>query len=152
ALRCLGWRRSGIPVQPIMRAPILSRSIAEFWGGRWNTAFSDLTRWFILRPLSRRFGVGRATLLAFLVSGVVHEAVISLPAHAGFGLPTAYFVLQWLGIVVERSLCWRGIGLGAGLLGRLFTLAVVAAPAFWLFHPAFVREVFLPMLRLLGAS
>ena len=37
------------------------------------------------------------------------------------------------------------------LRGRLFTLAIVAAPAFWLFHPPFVRRVILPFMQAIGA-
>jgi hypothetical protein len=32
----------------------------------------------------------------------------------------------------------------------MFTLVVTGAPAFWLFHPPFVRNVILPMLRALA--
>jgi hypothetical protein len=143
---------SGLPVEPIMRAPILAQSVAEFWGARWNTAFSYLARTFILRPLGRRIGVNRGLLIVFLVSGLVHEAVISLPAGGGFGLPTGYFLLQGFSCILERSAIGRRIGLEQGLRGRLFTFAAVASPAFWLFHPAFVRNVFLPMLRIHGAG
>jgi alginate O-acetyltransferase complex protein AlgI len=144
----LCWRAAGVPLQPIMRAPILARSLAEFWGTRWNTAFSTLARGFVLRPLAPRLGIGWAMFCVYLVSGALHEAVISVPARAGFGLPTAYFILQGLASLAERSDWGRRAGLGRGMPGRCFTLAVVAGPAFWLFHPAFVRNVFLPMLRL----
>jgi hypothetical protein len=88
-------------------------------------------------------------MLVYLVSGAVHETVISVPAGAGFGLPTAYFLLQGLATLFERSLPGRRLGLGRGVRGRIFAVATVAAPAFWLFHPAFVQNVFLPMLRVL---
>src|SRR5262245_37113716 len=32
----LFWRRRGVDAEPIMRAPILSTSLAELWGRRWN--------------------------------------------------------------------------------------------------------------------
>jgi hypothetical protein len=35
--------------------------------------------------------------------------------------------------------------------GRLFAIAVTALPAFWLFHPAFVLNVVVPFLRVVGA-
>jgi alginate O-acetyltransferase complex protein AlgI len=149
ALLRLGWLRKGILVPPIMRAPMLADSLADFWGARWNTAFSRLAREFIVRPLTPRLGIARTVMLVYLVSGVVHETVISVPAGAGFGLPTAYFLLQGLATLFERSVPGRRLGLGRGVCGRIFAVATVAAPAFWLFHPAFVQNVFLPMLRVL---
>jgi hypothetical protein len=41
--------------------------------------------------------------------------------------------------------------LGRGGRGWLFTFIVTAAPAFWLFHPSFIRNVILPMLHAIGA-
>jgi hypothetical protein len=143
----LGWQRRGVPVTPIMQAPLLARSLADFWGARWNTAFSRLARKFIVCPLSPWLGVAWTVMLVYFVSGLVHEVVISVPAGAGFGLPTAYFLLQGAATLFERSSFGRRLGLGRGLRGRLFTLGTVAGPAFWLFHPAFVENVFLPMLR-----
>jgi hypothetical protein len=150
-LLLLGWRAAGVRVQPIMHAPILAGSISEFWGARWNTAFSTLARDFILRPFARRWGIGRTTVAVFLVSGLVHEALISLPARAGFGLPTAYFLLQAMGARLERTSWGVRVGLGRGMRGRFFTILLTAGPAFWLFHPPFIRNVFLPMLRFAGA-
>jgi len=115
-----------------------------------NTAFSKLAHDLAFRPLAWRFGTKVATFSVFLISGVVHEAVISLPARGGYGLPTIYFVLQAIGVLVERSSLGRRIGLGCGSLGWLFVLTFVAGPVFWLFHPPFVFNVILPMLHAIG--
>jgi len=104
------------------------------------------------REVKRTRAVTYATLAVFAISGLMHELVISLPAHGGYGLPTAYFILQGFGVLVERSRLGRRIGLGRGLRGWLFTLACAAGPAFWLFHPTFVRNVILPMLRAFGGN
>jgi hypothetical protein len=140
------WQRAGVDARPVMRAPVLSRSVSEFWGARWNTAFHDLAHTLAFRPLAGRLGVARATVLVFLISGFIHESVISLPARGGYGLPTAYFLLQGCGVLMERSRIGRRLGLNHGGRGRLFAWAVVALPAFWLFHPVFVLKVVLPML------
>jgi len=155
-LLAAGMSKAGFVVEPVMRAPIRARSLGEFWGRRWNTAFNDLVHELAFRPLVRFFhkhsrkAVALATLSVFVISGLVHELVISLPARGGYGLPTAYFILQGLGVLLERSRFGRRIGLGRGLRGWLFTAVLAAGPAFWLFHPPFVRNVILPMLRTLG--
>jgi len=135
-----------------MRSPISSTSLAEFWSKRWNTAFNALAHNLAFRPLARKFGVTRATLGVFLISGILHDLVISLPARAGFGLPTAYFLLQSLGVLAERSVLGRRLGLGKGFRGWLFTALCAGAPVFWLFHPPFVTNVILPMLHAIGAN
>jgi predicted DCC family thiol-disulfide oxidoreductase YuxK len=151
-LLALAWQTAGVNAQPIMRAPLLATSLAQFWGRRWNTAFNTLAHDLAFRPFVRRWGVTGATIAVFLISGLVHESVISLPARGGFGLPTAYFAAQSLGVLVERSSWGRRFGLGRGFRGWLFVLACAAAPAFWLFHPIFIRNIILPMLRAIGAN
>jgi alginate O-acetyltransferase complex protein AlgI len=89
----------------------------------------------------------RATLTAFLISGLIHELVISLPAGGGYGLPTAYFLLQGWGVVVQRNLTRRR----DSTAGWIFTMLLTAGPAFFLFHPLFVRQVILPFLQAIGA-
>lgn len=90
-------------------------------------------------------------MAAFFFSGVVHDAVISLPAAGGYGLPTIYFLLQGAGLLAERSRLGERFGLRRGFRGRLFCAAATIAPLGLLFHPPFVREIILPMLRALGA-
>src|SRR5437763_811822 len=133
----------GLDAKPIMKAPLRSKSVSEFWGRRWNDAFNRLALDFVFRPLARGQGIRIATLAAFLVSGLVHELVISLPARGGYGLPTAYFLLQGTGILTERAL--------PQIRGQIFTIVITAVPAFWLFHPPFVRNVILPFMKAIGA-
>ena len=106
----------------------------------------------IFRPLRPAVGRAGATLLAFLVSGLIHELVISVPAQGGYGLPTGYFVLQGLGVAGEHTRLGRRLGLGRSWRGWLFTVVVAAGPAFWLFPPPFVRNVMLPMLAVIRAT
>jgi Membrane bound O-acyl transferase family len=151
-LMALTWRTVGIAVTPLMNAPIKSRSLAEFWGRRWNTAFNRVAHDLVFRPLRRRVGAATATMLAFLASGLLHDLILSVPARAGYGLPTAYFMLQGAGLLFERSPAGRRLGLGRGRRGRIFTIMVTTLPAFWLFNPSFVRNVILPMLYAIGAT
>lgn len=147
ALLCAGWRALRVDATPIMNAPLRSTSVAEFWGRRWNGAFNDLALGLVFRPMARRIGSAGATLSAFAVSGVIHELVISLPAGGGYGLPTTYFLLQGLAVLAQR----KAPALRGDLSGWLCTMIVVAAPAFWLFHPLFVAQVILPFMQAIGA-
>ena len=142
-LLAIGWRAAGLDAEPIMEAPLRSKSVSEFWGRRWNGAFNRLALDFVFRPLARWQGIRIATLAAFLVSGLIHELVISLPAAGGYSLPTAYFLLQGIGILTERAL--------PQIRGQIFTIVITAVPAFWLFHPPFVRNVILPFMKAIGA-
>jgi alginate O-acetyltransferase complex protein AlgI len=150
-LTSIGWRAVRVDAPPIMNRPLRSTSVSEFWGRRWNAAFNDLAVRLVFRPVVRHSTVLAATLMAFAVSGLIHELVISLPAGAGFGLPTAYFLLQGLGVLVERSPAGKRLRLGSGIAGWVFTMLVVAGPAFFLFHPPFVRHVIYPFMRSIGA-
>ena len=137
---------------PIMNWPIVSVSLTEFWGRRWNLAFRDLTHRFLFHPLIGRLGAVPALLVGFFVSGLVHDLVISWPAGGGWGLPTGYFVLQGAGIVVERSRWGRELGLGRGLIGRLYCLLLIGLPSPLLFHPEFLNRVIVPFLAAIGAA
>ena len=150
-LLSLFWRHAGIDATPIMRNPIRATSVSEFWGRRWNTAFHELASRFTFQPLRRVVGAAGASLLTFVISGLIHELVISVPARAAYGLPTGYFVLQGLGVAGERTQWGRRLGLGKGWRGWTFTALVVAGPAFLLFPPPFVHRVILPMLGVIGA-
>ena len=145
------WRRIGFMAPPLMRAPMAATSLANLWGERWNIAFADAARRFLLRPLARRCGVRPAGAMVFLVSGLVHESVISLPARGGWGGPTLYFLLQGAGLAVEKSAFGLRVGLGSGIRGRLWTLLVAIAPIPLLFHGPFVRNVIVSFYRMLNA-
>ncbi len=150
-LAALAWQAFGVDARPIMDAPLCATSPGDFWGRRWNGAFNRLAHDFVFRPLAKKSNVALATLVAFGVSGVLHELVISLPARGGYGLPTAYFLVQGLASLASRTRMGRRLGLGRGVRGWLFTMLVTAAPAFWLFHPPFVRRVILPFLQTIHA-
>jgi len=146
-LLALLWQRAGVRVQPIMQRPLRSTSLSELWGKRWNLGFRKLTHTWVFQPLTKRFGPVAGTLSAFFASGLLHDAVISIPSKAGFGLPTAYFLAQGIGVLAERSEIGKRCGLGQGTRGRLWTALIAAGPLYWLFHPWFVMRVMVPFLR-----
>jgi len=130
------WRRRGVAVERLFVNPAASRTLGEFWGRRWNLAFHAVARDFVFRPAARRWGAAAGILLAFLFSGLLHELLLSVPSGGGYGLPTAYFVLHGLLVLIERT---GRVG------GRLWTLFWVLAPAPLLFHPPFLRAFILPL-------
>jgi alginate O-acetyltransferase complex protein AlgI len=131
------WRLAGVDASPLFRAPLRSTSLGEFWGRRWNLAFSEMTALAVYRPLSKAAGRRAGLLAAFGLSGLLHEAAISLPVGAGFGGPLLYFALHGLLTLIERE---------RGPFGRVGTLASLALPLPLLFHAPFLRGVVWPLL------
>ncbi|HTG28551.1 MAG TPA: MBOAT family protein [Methylomirabilota bacterium] len=147
----LFWQNLGVDAQPIMSAPLHSHSLSEFWGKRWNLGFRELAHDLIFAPLHRRLGVAGAGFLVFVVSGLIHDLVISLPARGGYGLPTFYFALQGIGVALERSSVGSQLGLRRGYRGWLFMASFAAAPVYFLFHPPFVLRVIIPFIKAIHA-
>jgi hypothetical protein len=145
------WRSLGVNARPLMHSPLTSVSLGEFWGRRWNTAFRDLTHRFLFRPLTARLGARGAVFAGFAFSGIVHDAVISVPSGGGYGGPTIFFILQALGMLAERSRVGRKLGLGVGWRGWLFTALLLVLPAPLLFHPPFVLGIVVPFMHAIGA-
>jgi len=149
-LSCL-WRCAGREARPLMNRPVASTSLSEFWGRRWNTAFRDVTHRFLFRPCASWLGPRWGIVAGFLFSGAIHDLVISVPAHGGYGRPTVFFAIQGVATVIERSPLGHQLGLGSGWSGRLFAAVVLVAPVGLLFHRPFVVGVIVPFMRALGA-
>lgn len=145
------WQSLGVKAERIMQGPFRATSLTEFWGKRWNLGFRELAHELIFRRVSRKLGAGNAGFLVFVVSGLVHDLVISLPPRAGYGLPTLYFLLQGAGVRIERSRLGTRLGLARGARGWVFMMVFLVAPIFWLFHPWFVMRVILPFMQAIHA-
>ena len=122
--------------------PWRSSSVGDFWGRQWNTWLSDWFRQVIFLPLRRR--PMTATFLTFLFSGVWHEVLIAVPVFlwtglSTFGLMTTYFLLQFVGMALERYLP-RGAR-------RLFFFLVIGG-----LSPLFLNEGMLRILLLWPSS
>ena len=148
-LLSLLWRGCGLQADPIMNWPIASQNLAEFWGRRWNLAFRDLTNHFLFRPLIGRLGPTGSLLTGFVVSGLIHELVISVPAHGGFGGPTTYFALQGVVLCVTHSRFGKTVGMDRGPWGRIVCAVTSLLPLPLLFHRPFVENVIIPFLRVM---
>ena len=141
------WRYFGARCSTLFRAPLLSQSLSEFWGRRWNLAFSEMTALAVFRPLKQLPGHSQqvtvlATIGGFLFSGLLHELAISVPVGAGFGLPMLYFVINGIGIVLEK----RIVFLDSTMLRRVWTWAWVLLPLPILFHRPFLEGCVWPII------
>lgn len=135
------WRLFGVDVGPVFQAPWAATSLQEFWGRRWNRAFSEMTAATVYGPITAGFGRTTGLLAAFLVSGLFHELAISAPVHEGYGGPLAYFALH--GTLMALETRWPGL-----TAGRPRTLFLVLAPTPILFHGPFLEGVIWPIARL----
>lgn len=141
------WRYFGASCTALFRAPLRSQSLSEFWGRRWNLAFSEMTVLAVYRPLKQLPGAsGKVSALAtfggFLFSGLLHELAISVPVGAGYGLPLLYFILHGIGMLLERRLPF----LRSALAGRVWTAAWVLLPLPILFHRPFLEGCIWPLI------
>jgi alginate O-acetyltransferase complex protein AlgI len=141
------WRLAGVDCRPLFLAPLRSTSLAEFWGRRWNLAFSQMTALAIYRPMVCRAGRGTALAASFLGSGLLHELAISVPVGAGYGMPLGYFTLHGVLSLIEGRLARAGhpIDRVPGV-GRAWTLAWVVLPLPILFHRPFLAGVLWPLI------
>jgi hypothetical protein len=136
------WQKLGKNVKPIMDAPWKAKTLSEFWGKRWNMAFRDAAHLLIFKPLRKKVGLKAAIFTVFLFSGIVHEAVISIPAGGGYGGPMIYFIIQFIGIVLQRK--WLFLD------HTIFTWIFLLLPLPILFHGPFLLNVFLPLSNKIG--
>ena len=129
-------RWAGFPVQRLFTNPLASRSLRDFWSRRWNRPIVEMNR-VLFMPLLESFLERRAAVMgAFIISGLLHELAISLPANRGWGGPLTYFLIQGLGMLIE----------GKGQRGRLWTWAWVFLPLPLLFHASFREALMTPLL------
>ena len=145
-------RRLGYDVRAIMDRPWRSDSLTEFWSRRWNRAFRDVAHRLIVRPLLRRRVATAGVMLAvFLASGLVHDVVMSAPA-GGWGGPTLYFLIQFAGILLQRTRLAGRLGLDRGPLGWIVSAAFIVGPLGLLFHRPYCARIMLPFYDWLAGS
>jgi hypothetical protein len=104
--RCVGLR------PPVMHDhPILSLSLAEFWGRRWNRVVGGWLFATFYRPLAARGRRALGTVAAFVASALLHFYFTWAAIGIGWGLWMAsFFVLQVPLLWLEERLnqrAWR---------------------------------------------
>jgi hypothetical protein len=135
------WLPSGCVMSAPHRNPFAARSVADFWGRRWNLWMSDWFRYAVFSPL-RRWPV-LAVWLIFFLSGVLHEYVLNLTlwivtGQKLFGTMMLYFLLQAAGVLLERRFLENH-----PRANMLFTWLIVFAPVPLVFHESMLRTLHL---------
>jgi len=98
------WRALGVDVKELFIAPYKATSLKEFWGKRWNMAFSEMTALIVYKPLLPVLGKQKSMIASFLFSGILHEIAISFPVQSGYGLPLLYFALHAFLMFLESKI------------------------------------------------
>jgi len=144
ALRVLkaGHRFAGFPVRTLFPNLLKAQGIGDFWSRRWNVGYSQMMQRVVGRPLRGLLGRDGGVFAVFLISGVLHEAAITLPVRAGFGLPTLYFASHGLLTLCERRMNFQ--------FGKIPTLLLVGLPLGLLFPEEFQEQVIERCLGVMG--
>jgi hypothetical protein len=135
------WRAAGRNVPPLFAQPFNARSLADWWGRRWNLSVHTVLLETVWKPLRRALGPAGATDAVFIASGLLHELLVSYPAGGGYGLPLLYFLVQTAGLRLERTRRLRSLLRRSDAVAAAWTLGVVLLPAPLLFHPPLVHAL-----------
>ncbi|MEO7989018.1 MAG: membrane bound O-acyl transferase family-domain-containing protein [Chryseolinea sp.] len=139
------WRLFGVDVKELFRSPIKAKSLQEFWGKRWNLAFSEMTALVVYKPSKGNLGQTKAMMISFLVSGVLHEIAISLPVQSGYGLPLFYFLIHALAMYAEGEVLIVKRLLAHPVFSRVWVFSWLLLPMPLLFHSNFLIKVAEPI-------
>lgn len=131
-------RFAGFPVRTLFPNALKCHGVSDFWSRRWNVGYSQMMQRLVGRPVAECVGANAAIMAVFIASGLLHEVAITLPVRSGYGLPTLYFTMHGLLVLVENASGRR--------VGRIATLILVAAPLGILFPTAFQDEVIVRFL------
>jgi hypothetical protein len=135
------WLPSGRLMPAPHHNPFAARTVADFWGRRWNLWMSDWFRFVIFASLRCRPVL--AVWLVFFVSGLLHEYVLNLTlwmvmGRNLFGTMMLYFLLQAAGVLMERRFLKHHPRVNV-----LFTWCIVFAPVPLVFHESMLRALHL---------
>lgn len=133
---------AGFPVRTLFPNPLAAKGIADFWGRRWKVGYSQMMQRLVGRPVETALGKSSGVMAVFIVLGLLHEVAITLPVRSGHGLPTLYFTLHGLLVLLEAK--WQRP------LGRMPALLTITVPLAWLFPPAFQDEVIARFVEVFG--
>ena len=127
----------GLHPPPLHEAPVLARTVQEFWGERWNLEIHRWLRLHVMKPFVRRRRLKAGVVAVFSASALLHVWIMwACSTWAMTGLWSVFFMIQGVFIIAERKLRvsrWRPA------LGRVWTVGLLAGAS-----PLFIE----PVLRL----
>ncbi|KAL6851500.1 hypothetical protein ACP4OV_020433 [Aristida adscensionis] len=130
----------GMETAPQFDRPYLASSLRDFWGRRWNLVVPAVLRPAVYHPVRARAGRAAGVMAAFLVSGVMHEAMVCYVAlRPPTGEMAAFFLLHGASCVAEEW-CARRWAAPPRAVATPLVVAFVAGTAFWLFFPPICRD------------
>uniref|UniRef100_A0ACD5YBG9 Uncharacterized protein n=1 Tax=Avena sativa TaxID=4498 RepID=A0ACD5YBG9_AVESA len=141
-----GSRALHMEIEPQFDRPYLASSLRDFWGRRWNLMISAILRPSVYDPVRAAAGSIAGVLASFLVSGLMHEAMvfyISL-CWTPTGEMTAFFVLHGICCVAEGWCArrWKANGWPSPprAVATVLVCIFVLTTSFWLFFPPLLRN------------
>jgi len=101
----LGYLLGGMEIPAMHRAPILSRTLMEFWGQRWNRPVHGWLKAHCFAWLARRRMALLGVLAAFAGSGVLHYLLVVVSTTLWPAICAALFFVVHAGLVwLERKM------------------------------------------------
>lgn len=140
----------GAELEPTFNEPLLSTSLQDFWGRRWNIMVTRILRPSVYEPvhklseklLGREWASLPAVLGTFVVSALMHELIFFYMGRTGpTWKATGFFLLHGVCVVAE-VIAKKAIGNRWRLPRFLATVLVVAfvmVTGLWLFLPEMLR-------------
>jgi hypothetical protein len=130
---------AGVVAPPLHRDPILSKSVAEFWGQRWNRIVHRHLKLFVFVPMVRRGLSSSAAGAAFLASAILHFYIAAPSVGLRLAVLMAlFFIVQYGLMLLERRL---NVTRWPGSWARVWTVGSILLTA-----PIFIESA----LRVLG--
>ena len=93
--------QSGIFLEEIFDAPLLSQSPREFWGRRWNIYFRNVSHRNIFLPMQGKIPVTMAVICVFGFSIMLHEYMIWVSLGTHLGYMTAFFSIHCAATIAQ---------------------------------------------------
>nr|CAB3482507.1 unnamed protein product [Digitaria exilis] len=135
----------GVEVKPQFDKPYLATSLQDFWGRRWNLPVSAILRASVYDPVRARAGKEAGVVATFVVSGLMHEALVYyFTLEPPTGEMVAFFLLHGVCRVAEDWCAprWTARGWPAPPrhVARVLVLLFFMATSFSLIFPPVYRE------------
>jgi hypothetical protein len=134
SISLIAYAALGIELGRVNDYPIVSTTLAEFWGRRWNRVVSGWLNDNLFFPLARRRRVALGICAAFAGSTLLHFWFAWVPLGlVGGAMMAGFFVVQAVGILLERRL---GVARWPSGLRRAWTFAWLLLPSPLFIEPA----------------